>query len=344
MSNLRLTFRTRCSILNRRSARRESRKICSFQNPLLSPALVVSQIGGELSNKSASEQASDLVDKADIGSAIGVAAGMAGAAVSWLVGLGAITILISVGIGSLLTFLVQSKTQKNAWKREGALRKIDEIYGPLYLELNSISGRLEAGESTYQYRGLGQPSGPTWASIRPGYHYYLIDTDLRKELDEFFDLYGELGRRQQKEPSIVEAKLIPRLKMAFGEDVEAASCFATAVHVSGTRMKFASVMMFQLIIEGMHPLEYIKEQYAGYSDYQLGVDLQRRGTTKTLFSADAPDEEAGKKFDEVVTSTIREVAEDPTIVWVKKTVGDSAKSAESLKEKIRKKIEEPWNI
>lgn len=58
-----------------------------------------------------------MVDRGDIGGGLAIAASMLGAAVSYVEGLGVLTILFSVGLGSLLTYVVGIKTQKNAWKR-----------------------------------------------------------------------------------------------------------------------------------------------------------------------------------------------------------------------------------
>ncbi len=284
------------------------------------------------------------MDRTEIGNALAVAASLVAAAYTYFDGLGIIAILVSVVTGSLLTYAIQSRTQKSAWKREAALRKIDDIYGPLYNELNRISASL--GKDGPQFFGVtfDPQKDPHWASIKPGFRYYLIEPDLRKELDNFFNLYSEYEAAKQKEWTIVEAKFIPRLQSAFGSDVEAATCVATAVQTNGQPVKLPADSLRNPVIRGLHPLEYLKQQYPGYSNYRLGVDLQRRGLSQLLFNASSPNEELEQRFDGVIAATIKDVAADPTVVWTMKTVADLKSLADILKEKLRKKIEEPWNV
>ncbi len=269
---------------------------------------------------------------------------MAGAALSWLAGLGVITVLISVGIGSLLTFLVQSRTQKNVWRHEAAMRKIDEIYGPVYFEVNKISQQLASPGAFYQITYYQPPSGPTWSSISSGYHYFLVDSDLRKELDEFYEAFQHLQEQERKISSIVEGKLLPQLRNAFGTDVEAAAVSATALHPNGRPVGLPSYNFYDPILQGKHPLDYIKEQYPGFSNYEMNLDLQRHGTQSRLFGQGVPDLDARTKLDGIIESVIRELREDLTVVSVKVSVQDLDRHANHLKEEIKRKIDEPWNI
>ena len=67
-----------------------------------------------------------VADRADLGGTLGLLAGMVGATIAWIEGIGVASVLISVGIGALLSYWVVTKTQKNLWRREAALRKVDE--------------------------------------------------------------------------------------------------------------------------------------------------------------------------------------------------------------------------
>jgi len=109
-----------------------------------------------------------LVDRSEIEGVLGILAGMVGAAVSWAAGLGVLTILLSISLGALMTYLVGMKTQKNGWKRDAALRKVDDIYGPLYFELNRTYQSLTQPSDTVTYGAL-DPSQPNWESIWAGY-------------------------------------------------------------------------------------------------------------------------------------------------------------------------------
>lgn len=285
------------------------------------------------------------MDRAEIGNALAVAGSIATAAGAYLVGLGLVSVLVSVVTGSLLAYGIQSRTQKSAWKREAALRKIDDIYGPLYNELYRITAALTVGQRKFFAAAPFDPQhDPSWATIQPGFRYYLIEPQLRIELEAFFSLYSRFEGERSKEGPIVDAKLLPHLRAAFGSDIQSASCFGEAKMLNGSPVRLMLNYLTDAIIEGKHPLDSIKEEFSGYFDYNFGVDLVRNNVTVNLFSPSHPNDDAGTKFDEVIAIAIKEVNEDPKINWIKKTRKDLIAQSEVLKEKLRKKVEEPWNV
>ena len=76
-----------------------------------------------------------------------------------------ITILFSISTGAILTYIVQKRAREtNAWKTEAALRKIDDIYGPIHSELNNILG-FSGKELTYLRSSFYGDPNKSWESI-----------------------------------------------------------------------------------------------------------------------------------------------------------------------------------
>lgn len=99
---------------------------------------------------------------------------------------------ILVGIG--LTFFVQSRTQRRAWKRDFTLKNIDLIYGPLFNESLIIEEGITNIDNSRHYFHLEKSE---WEKIRNSYYFHMIeDEKFRKDLDDFYvliELYNELA-------------------------------------------------------------------------------------------------------------------------------------------------------
>lgn len=284
-----------------------------------------------------------MVDKGDVGGGLAVLASMVGAALSWAAGLGVVTILFSVGLGSLLTYLVGLKTQENAWKREANLRKVDDIYGPLYFELNKVHQDISRSSEQSYYRPFDQ-NQITWESIQASYKYYLIDPPLRKELDDFFALLRRYHEGNVQRSRVAEEKLLPHLRNAYGQDVQAASYRVAATQPSGMPITLPGGTLEAAILTGEHPLEFTKKQYTGFTNHQLELSIQRAGSMQPLFTVKNPNPALQSKFDELIGATIEDVKKDPRIVSLKEQRMTLIAQAESLKEKLRVKTEEPWKV
>lgn len=92
--------------------------------------------------------------------------------------------ILGVVAGFTLSYVVQTKTQKRAWKREFLLKNIDRIYGPLYNESLAIESQHNF---MVQYHSYSQFQPQTWNDIKQSYVYHMIeDESFRRQLDEFY--------------------------------------------------------------------------------------------------------------------------------------------------------------
>jgi hypothetical protein len=68
-------------------------------------------------------------------------------AVGWLISSGVVVNLLFLLIGFGITYFVQTRTQKRAWKREYSVKIVETVYGPFYKELKNH--RVPSAEILY---------------------------------------------------------------------------------------------------------------------------------------------------------------------------------------------------
>jgi hypothetical protein len=292
------------------------------------------------------------LDRSDVGGALGVAFSFVGATVAWIAGLGIITILFSVGLGALLTYLVQTRTQRTEWKREAGLRKVDEVYGPLYEEINVLAPEFSQDTPLNPYSRYSDGPETAWGKIQQGYRYYLIDSELRKELDRFFGLVKELATLKSSLTGLIDAKLLPRLRNLYGPDVTYVTIAARATQPNGSSVDLATSFLYGPILTKEQPLKFVSRLYPGLSDYRLEITIQRQAQTqKILFDADGPpvvDSEdsqgSEEEFNAIIKETSQLVDKDPTVLRIRELTRQASQQASALKETLRIKIEQPWRV
>jgi len=172
----------------------------------------------------------------------------------------------------------------------------------------------------------------------------LVDPPLRQELDEFFILLKQYRANYAKRFQVVEEKLLPHLRAAFGKDVEAASYQISARQQNGTPIVFNGGIFDSPILAGEDPVEFSTKRSSGLSDLQLELSLQRAGKTELFFGANNPNPDALEKFNSLLKATTEEVKNDPLIVLTHHQRESLIIQAGKLREKLRVKTEEPWNV
>lgn len=93
--------------------------------------------------------------------------------------------ILGVIAGFVLSYFVQTRTQRRAWKRDFLIKNIDTIYGPLYNVSLYIEMVLNSIDITRSYETI---SREIWEQIKNSYTYHMIDDELRKEIENFYIL------------------------------------------------------------------------------------------------------------------------------------------------------------
>jgi hypothetical protein len=139
------------------------------------------------------------------------------------------------------------------------------------------------------------------------------------------------------------SKLLPRLRAAFGEDVQAVQYQVSALNPNGTSVSLPSTFIYEPILKRKSPLDYDKERNPGYIDHKLEVSLQRANQTKLFFGRSMPNSQAEEQFNKLVAECSEEVANDPTILLIQDQVSRLKKSGAILLDDLKQVIEKPWN-
>lgn len=281
-----------------------------------------------------------MVSKGDIGAGVAVLGSSVGAAVSWAAGFGVFTILFSVIIGSLLTYFVGTRTQKNAWKRESALRKVEEIYGPLYSQLNRLTHEVEK-DPDYAFWPQETTTEPSWDSIRAGYRYFLMDPDIRKDMESFFANLQEYRVNISKRSDLLQQVVSTHLREVFGPDTREIHFQLAGILPDGGSVVYGGrATMQSCVIKGEHPLSAMKKDAPNYRDPQLEVYVLGKSNQVPAFTANAPNTELRAKFDTMFDDMVREFNSDPLVVEINKQKQGLLNQGYDLKEKLRLKTEE----
>lgn len=264
---------------------------------------------------------------------------------SYAAGLGVGTVLLSVVTGALLGLVVQTRTQRAGWRREVALRKVDEIFGPLFNEMTAITKNL--ADSDPLILNVSYTSNPTqgigWLSIKASYQFYLIEEGLRKRFSEFYDLLDQFESNQRRVYPIIDGKFFPRLREAFGDDVQGVTCQVSALNVNSSLVVLASRFVYEPVLSRKSVVEFEKEHSPGYTDYRLELSLQRGNQTKPFFGRSVPNAQAEEQFNKIVADCGKEVAKDSTILLVQEQASQLKKLGALLLEELKQIIEKPWN-
>lgn len=284
-----------------------------------------------------------MFDWGEIQRDLAAAGTLAGAAISYFVGLGLLTVLFSIAFGSTLTFLVTSRTQRAAWRREGGLRKVDVIYGPLFDEVNLVSKTLYQDGKPNLGLNFTSPGKATWDKVKSGYLYFLIEPKLRGRLEQFYALFGELDEDKSGYLGLVEEKLFANLRKEFGDSVVGATYQVTAKTRLGLPANFSTEMLTFAAMEGVHPIERATKQYPGYTDLELSVYIQSKsGSNSELFGQKVKDEAARHKFDIAFANTVAEINIDLKVIKIRNKIQKLDATSQSIREDLRLVIEEPW--
>lgn len=270
-------------------------------------------------------------EKETLGELAAIAIGFVSVGWAWLSGLGSIAVLIAAGLGSLATYVIQSRTQRRVWKREAALRKIDNVYGPLYEEISRVTKSFN-DEPIIDFNYVEK-----WESVRKQYHYLLIDSGLRTKLIDFYSQLDEINEKRSEALDKADAQLIRNLQEASGRNLT--SVESRIIASKNSKSSAIHIELRDALLNGQHPIDYVKTKYPGYDSYDTEITMLGPELRRTIENA-----EEKRMVDAVIQKTIKELSEDSTIVFLKEISPRIKSLGSDILGKLRRAIEEPWNV
>lgn len=256
-------------------------------------------------------------------------------AVGWLISSGVVINLLFLLVGSGITYFVQTRTQKSAWKREYSVKIAEEVYGKLYHEIKQISSDLQ--EQRLSTVNFGQ-----WQQFQETHQYFMVDKTFRVELDDFLKGIKSYNAAVIK----LIGEVIPAITRNESEKIFNAIGFIIIdlkyKDVNGNIFT-SSVTPNDSLINRASPREYIEKQNPG----SKVVDFQTkfRDVIETFGLPVIEKPKIGEtKFNEFWESSFKQLKENETYRLILDKQNALLNEDKKILEELIKRIEQPWKI
>lgn len=255
-----------------------------------------------------------------------------GVVLVWIFQSGVFSILVGVGMGAVITYYVQTKTQKNAWKREYSVKIAETVYGSLYSEVKTIISSLEKG--TFYTISFGK-----WQEFQNDHRHLMVTEDFRERLNTFskdVDDYND-------DASTLRQEIFPRIvneasKKIFG--LIAGRIIITVKYKTAYGSSSETLTPLDCLIKRNHPRELVMETYP--RSEILTIQVQFENIQETVGLRPTTADEA--KFNEFWKLCIEKEEDNETYRAVLLRQIQLLKESNSIFEELTKRIEEPWRI
>jgi hypothetical protein len=277
-----------------------------------------------------------LASRSEIGPVIGSAVSATGAAISWTTGNAFLTAVLAAAAGSFVTIYFAGVQQKQAWKREVAVRMTTELYGPLYVDIwKAIQAFDRKGpRSTLQTDSY---DSELWHSIVADYRYRVIDKDLRQRLDEFYVLIQATTSLWYRITDSSDRLFLESARTVLGKkNMTSAIWGCIATTPAGGRTSVGGFSPAIIIAQGGSVMKYIRENLPDYTNVKFPVQIQyAQGPGENL---EIGQEQARSVFDLAESSLHQEEVYRNR----EEKRGQLLKLGASLRERLGVIVEQPW--
>jgi hypothetical protein len=250
-------------------------------------------------------------------------------AIGWFLSSGVAASLLSVLVGTGITYFVTSRTQKKAWQREYSVKIAETVYGDLYRDLKSIIAAIERDE-------LGSANFSKWEEFQQDHRYFMVEKRFRAKLDDFLKDTKEYNEYFSNN----RFKVLPRL-----------------MHEEASRIFLGKIDTINITIEargrdgGLIRISAREDELANY--LILNTD-PKTATLKRFpeheitglhiaFGNVPAGPEIDAKFDEFWRACSRRVEQDASFNFRERT-DQILQETNRLKQELEGLIEKPWRI
>jgi len=127
----------------------------------------------------------------DIYGVIGTVLSAIATLVTWFWNIEPLNFLFTFILGSLITYLIQSRLQDRVDKKEIIREIIEKIYGPLYVEFQNIDDKLVNGFEIIYHSDFdfgGEVKCEVWEEIQTYPEFFSIPKNLRDDIDQIITI------------------------------------------------------------------------------------------------------------------------------------------------------------
>jgi uncharacterized membrane protein YeaQ/YmgE (transglycosylase-associated protein family) len=265
---------------------------------------------------------------------VGLIVGGIVAFLSWSYVSGLFSTIVAVLVGAGIAYIVQTRTQRNAWKREYSVKIAETVYGNLYPEVKGILSTLKKG--AFFVITFGK-----WQEFQSDHRHLMVEKDFREQLDEFSKKVDEYNRNLIRLNAEVFLSIVNEAsKEVFGLIADRINI--TVKYKTGSGFSSQIWDPLYCLARGNHPRELVKEDYPRSENVSIQVDF---GNVRQTFGNGLQPLTADEaKFDEFWKLCIEKEQNNETYRLTLQEKSVLLEESEHIFRELTKRIEEPWRI
>jgi hypothetical protein len=274
--------------------------------------------------------------RSELGSAAGAGISAVGAGLSYVSGSTFLTAILAALTATLLTIYFNGLQQKQAWKRETAVKFVGELYGPLYLDVSTVLQTYSRLDKLV----WGRYSSDRWTEYRRSFYYLVIEQSLLKELEGFYALLDQTSKKANGISQLADSSLLTAIRTKLGADTLMATWLVTAFR-DGLSQGNLSVNALEAVVNQMDLASLARQQYSRYREDELviKVGLQKKGSQEVPYVDVKP--EVVKEIFIEAGKTLRESREFEDL---KVDYDDLVLQGEKVRTALASVVKAPWNV
>lgn len=251
-------------------------------------------------------------------------------------------------IGAGITFFVQTRSQKRIWKREYAIKTIEQVYSKLYGEVKIIVSSLKR-DNLEDVFIVGN-----WSLIENDHRYFMVDEKFRQRLEQFYSTLAKYNSAISEFNWLTSRILTNSAKIIFNKEPENTPNLSYSCHVGDKQHSFQPAA--ESYLRRLQTLEQMKKQILSDTDLTKPITNERfiisfyfrdNQTSNVL-----PIPQISRSFEDDNIEHIsaywelclKSFRESKSYMYANKEKPILQKEANDIIKTIEKRISEPWKI
>ena len=248
--------------------------------------------------------------------------------VGWLISSGVVVNLLFLLVGFGITYFVQTRTQKRAWKREYSVKIAETVYGTLFKDMKNLIRSLERKNHDWL-------NFLNWGQIQEDHRYLMVDEKFRQRLDQFSERVERYSRATSQLRNVILPKiLIEETEKIFETKVDEKPRLDVK-YMEGRKRVSTSPNLVECLVSKTHPIDDATRNKSEISGIECIVEIK---------PIDGQAIHDTTKFDEFWKSCLVRMEEDKTYKFIIEENQKLLEEANKMQKELIQRIEKPWRI